>query len=283
MTLGAERPGFFTRAGFLAYNGTLRDPDPIHRGVDIIRRVLCAALRAAGRDRDPAAAGVDAGADESRARHRAHRLGTCGESCHGAIINPIGFAFENFDAMGQVRTMDNGKPIDTSGAYRVRRRHQVVQGRPRAHGVAAAQAADAPAYAAHLAEFALARDIAEEDRAFINRLADQHERRSSIKQLVARHHKEPGLPDARYAMKNQPRTPTAVAYQPPRLPARRRRRWPSRCRSSRGCRSARRGRRPTNPVFGFFICTANGVVQKGGNDPERFWPTATGAAHHRRA
>ena len=33
----------------------------------------------------------------------------------------------------------------------------------------------------------------------------------------------------------------------------------------------------TTPVFGFFICTANGVVQKEGNDPERFWPTATGA------
>jgi hypothetical protein len=34
---------------------------------------------------------------------------------------------------------------------------------------------------------------------------------------------------------------------------------------------------PTNPVFAFFICTANGVVQKDGSDPERFWPTAAGA------
>jgi hypothetical protein len=33
----------------------------------------------------------------------------------------------------------------------------------------------------------------------------------------------------------------------------------------------------TKPVFGLFICTANGVVQKQGSDPERFWPTATGA------
>jgi hypothetical protein len=31
------------------------------------------------------------------------------------------------------------------------------------------------------------------------------------------------------------------------------------------------------PVFAFFICTANGVVQSGGGDPERFWPMATGA------
>jgi hypothetical protein len=31
-----------------------------------------------------------------------------------------------------------------------------------------------------------------------------------------------------------------------------------------------------SPVFSLFICTANGVVQKDGGDPERFWPTATG-------
>ena len=37
------------------------------------------------------------------------------------------------------------------------------------------------------------------------------------------------------------------------------------------------GALPTTPVFGFFICTANGVVQSGGGDPERFWPTALGA------
>lgn len=37
------------------------------------------------------------------------------------------------------------------------------------------------------------------------------------------------------------------------------------------------GALPANPMFALFICTANGVVQKDGGDPERFWPTATGA------
>src|SRR5690606_38892192 len=32
-----------------------------------------------------------------------------------------------------------------------------------------------------------------------------------------------------------------------------------------------------NPVFGLFVCTANGVVQAWQNEPERFWPTQTGA------
>ncbi len=32
-----------------------------------------------------------------------------------------------------------------------------------------------------------------------------------------------------------------------------------------------------NPVFGLFICTANGVVQKDGSEPEKFWPSNLGA------
>ena len=31
-----------------------------------------------------------------------------------------------------------------------------------------------------------------------------------------------------------------------------------------------------NPVFGLFICTANGVVQRWADEPERFWPTQVG-------
>lgn len=30
------------------------------------------------------------------------------------------------------------------------------------------------------------------------------------------------------------------------------------------------------PVFGLFICTANGVVQRDGDEPERFWPSEVG-------
>ena len=30
-------------------------------------------------------------------------------------MNPIGYAFEGFDAMGQPRATDNGQPVDTTG------------------------------------------------------------------------------------------------------------------------------------------------------------------------
>ncbi len=34
-------------------------------------------------------------------------------SCH-RTINPLGFAFENFDAVGKFRAEDRGKPVDSS-------------------------------------------------------------------------------------------------------------------------------------------------------------------------
>lgn len=37
-------------------------------------------------------------------------------NCHG-LINPLGFALENFDAVGRYRDSEKGKPIDATGQY----------------------------------------------------------------------------------------------------------------------------------------------------------------------
>jgi len=51
----------------------------------------------------------------ARERFSGHRSsGTSCEGCH-ALMDPIGLAFEHFDAMGQYRDMDNGQAIDVSG------------------------------------------------------------------------------------------------------------------------------------------------------------------------
>jgi hypothetical protein len=41
------------------------------------------------------------------------------QSCH-AMINPLGFTLENFDAVGRFRSDEKGKPIDARGAYLTR-------------------------------------------------------------------------------------------------------------------------------------------------------------------
>jgi hypothetical protein len=33
------------------------------------------------------------------------------------VINPLGFAFENYDPLGRYRMTDNGVPVDASGTY----------------------------------------------------------------------------------------------------------------------------------------------------------------------
>jgi len=49
-----------------------------------------------------------------RARLERHRADPSCASCH-AVIDPLGFALENFDMIGAWRTVDHGEPIDASG------------------------------------------------------------------------------------------------------------------------------------------------------------------------
>jgi mono/diheme cytochrome c family protein len=49
-----------------------------------------------------------------RERMEQHRADSVCAGCH-KVMDPIGFALENFDAVGQWRTMDDGSPIDPSG------------------------------------------------------------------------------------------------------------------------------------------------------------------------
>jgi hypothetical protein len=109
---------------------------------------------------------------------------TCGAPCHGTFINPLGFAFESFDAMGQVRTMDNGKPVDTTGAFGFADSTKSFADAASLLALMAEAPQTHQAYGAHLAEFILTRDLAEKDRPFVNTLGQTSMGASSIKQLA---------------------------------------------------------------------------------------------------
>lgn len=113
-----ERAGVLTHpylmAGF-AYSAT---SSPIHRGVFVARSVLGRALRA------PPVAVAPTPPDlqpdlTTRERVALQTKAVACNSCH-RMINPLGFAFENFDAIGRYRTAEQGKPIDATGAYQTR-------------------------------------------------------------------------------------------------------------------------------------------------------------------
>jgi len=50
-----------------------------------------------------------------RERLEMHRRNPSCAACH-APMDPLGFALENFDAIGAWRTTDSGKPVDANGA-----------------------------------------------------------------------------------------------------------------------------------------------------------------------
>jgi hypothetical protein len=111
-----QRAGLLTQPGFLASFAVVNDPDTIRRGVFVNQRVLCVELPPP----DPNATGLVPPTIDMTNRERVEATtgaGTCGEGCHSTIINPPGFAFEGFDAIGKSRTTDRGKPINAASSY----------------------------------------------------------------------------------------------------------------------------------------------------------------------
>lgn len=105
-----ERRGIFNQVGFLAANATSTNPDPIHRGVFIATRVLCIGI-AAPPDGVPPLPPIQNGTNREIVANHTESSAVC-KACHGTIINPLGFTFENYDAAGAYRTMDHGEPVD---------------------------------------------------------------------------------------------------------------------------------------------------------------------------
>lgn len=169
--LGAERPGFMTRLGFLAYNGTLRDSDPIHRGVDVINRLLCAELVPPADLEIPPLPTPQPG-QTTRERVTEHTAAGVCAGCHESTINPPGFAFENFDAMGQLRSVDAGKPVDTTGEYEWPEGVQPFSGAAEFVAQMAESSLPHACFAKHLVEFSLARDLRDRDVDIVTRIQE---------------------------------------------------------------------------------------------------------------
>jgi hypothetical protein len=111
-----QRAGLLTQPGFLSSYITDNDPDIIHRGVFIATRLLCVELPPP----DPNATKLIDLQPNMTNRERVEMTtgkGTCGEACHNALFNPLGFAFENYDAIGKYRTSDRSKPVNAADSY----------------------------------------------------------------------------------------------------------------------------------------------------------------------
>jgi hypothetical protein len=110
------RRGILTHPGFLALFAGEAQPDPIHRGVFINEQILCVDLQPPTANVPP----LPGEQPNTTNRQRIEALtgkGTCGQACHATLINPLGYAFENYDWLGRYRTTDGGLAVDATGAY----------------------------------------------------------------------------------------------------------------------------------------------------------------------
>jgi len=167
--LGAERAGYFSQLPFLTLNGINGQPDSIHRGLTLALDVLCSSLGAASKGLPPV---TEPHEGKTNRQHIDSLTAGCGSSCHNEIMNPLGYAFEHFDGMGQFRDAEpGGLPIDSSGSF------TFIDGKVDFADNVELMAAMADSqqthlcYAKKLASFALQRDLVEADLPLLTDLA----------------------------------------------------------------------------------------------------------------
>jgi Protein of unknown function (DUF1588)/Protein of unknown function (DUF1585) len=116
--LDANRAGVLTHPYLMSSFAHSGDSSPIHRGVFLARGVLAMSLRPPPEAVAPLAPDLHPSLT-TRERVEMQTKATNCMSCH-AVINPLGFTLEHFDAVGRYRDQDHGKPVDATGSYRTR-------------------------------------------------------------------------------------------------------------------------------------------------------------------
>ncbi len=108
------RSGLLTQAGFLAVQGHPDQTSPVLRGKFVQSNLLCNPVPPPPDDLDISVPEITSG-PTARSRAALHRdAGSSCNVCH-RLMDPIGLAFEFFDAIGQHRETENGVNIDVSG------------------------------------------------------------------------------------------------------------------------------------------------------------------------
>jgi hypothetical protein len=113
-----RRGGLLGQGGLMALTAYPDRTSPVLRGKWLLDNIL-------GADPPPPPANLDTSLDQSpsaaglgiRARLDLHRTERVCASCH-SILDPLGFALENFDAVGAWRDVDEqGEPVDAKGTW----------------------------------------------------------------------------------------------------------------------------------------------------------------------
>lgn len=111
----SPRAGLMAKAGLLSASADQQYGSPTLRGQFMRESLTCLPVPAPPPDVDTMLEDPPAGVVLTRRERLAqHQTEPACAGCH-ALMDPLGFTLENFDAIGRYRTLDNGKPVDASG------------------------------------------------------------------------------------------------------------------------------------------------------------------------
>jgi hypothetical protein len=109
----SQRAGLLTQPAFLAAHAHQDQTSPVARGLLIRTSLLCdppppppPEVNASPPEPDPDSS--------TRERFLEHTESPSCAGCH-TLLDPIGFTFEHYDAVGAYRTSDGGEPVDATG------------------------------------------------------------------------------------------------------------------------------------------------------------------------
>jgi len=112
---GSQRAGLLTQAAFLMKHAHTDQTSPVHRGILVRENLLCGKILPPPPTVIVTVPPVTA-ATSTRQRFSQHDADPACGACH-KDIDPLGMGFENYDAIGQYRTMDGLGPVDASGTF----------------------------------------------------------------------------------------------------------------------------------------------------------------------
>jgi hypothetical protein len=108
-----QRAGILTSGALMAFLAGNNQTSPVHRGKFVREKILCQQLPA-----PPANLVIKVPqpnlTTSTRQRYSQHSADATCASCH-RMMDPIGFGFENYDAIGAFRTKDGTFDVDPSG------------------------------------------------------------------------------------------------------------------------------------------------------------------------
>jgi hypothetical protein len=179
--LGPARAGYFMQVPYLMLWSTNSETNPIQRGSRLEAALLCGPIAPHPASPNiPPLPGLATG--QSNRQRVTEATAGCGGTCHG-YIDPLGFAFEDFDGLGRKRRLDNLVAIDTSGSYPLAEGVARFTDAKTLMAVLANSAQVQTCYSKQITSYALGRDLVESDRSLLEALG-KVSGSQSLKELI---------------------------------------------------------------------------------------------------